>query len=292
MLMEAVAATTAVQSEQDGKSKDLLLAHLSTIEKIARAQCRRRNLPESEGDEFVSWLIMKLVENRYAVIRKFSGRGHFVGYLRRVITNALRDYCDHCWGKWRPSVVARQHQKSAVTLLERLYCRDRIPLRQAIALVLSRHSPGVTEQELWQVAATLPDHPPRRSVPTSELGELAARNGSEESLEQREKATLVELLRSSLHKAWGSLSREDATILERHYLAGQTIAQIASSLGLQQRGLYSRRDRCLATLRQTLEAEGVGSAKINLLLDWEGLDLGLDTTLQWTGVSPLPAEGQ
>ena len=237
---------------------------------------RRRGLSEHDGEEFKAWLLLKLVDRDYAVIRAFQGEGSFSAYLRRVVTNGFKDFCDHCWGKWRVSAASRHHPSPALSFLELLYCRDGVPLEQALRMVLQRHGRSVDENELRCFAADISPHPPRRTVSYECLPEASSRLSAAQDLTERERRTTLRRLRGALRRVWRSMPETDSRLLELYYLHGKTIAQIAVELDLPQRPLYRRRDQALAELRSRLESSGLEKGEIVTLFGWQGLELAME----------------
>jgi hypothetical protein len=55
-------------------SRDLFESNLPLIERLLAAVCRRNAFPAAEGEEFASWAKLRLIDDDYAVLRKFEGR--------------------------------------------------------------------------------------------------------------------------------------------------------------------------------------------------------------------------
>src|SRR5829696_5080480 len=105
--------------------EQLFLDSLDLIERIAVHACRRSRLRPEDKEDFVSLVHEKLLENDYAVIRKFERRENasFATYLNTVIRRLLLDYQNHLWGKWRNSAEAERLGEVAERL-EELINRD------------------------------------------------------------------------------------------------------------------------------------------------------------------------
>lgn len=71
------------------------LAHLGYIERVAAHACRRRGFSREEAEEFVSVVKCKLIENDYAVIRKFQGKSSFRTYLTVVVQWLFLNHLNH-----------------------------------------------------------------------------------------------------------------------------------------------------------------------------------------------------
>src|SRR5437870_13909457 len=63
----------------------VLVSEIATIERIINFVAARRRLRASDADEFASNVKLKLVENDYAILRKFQGRSSLRTYLTIVI---------------------------------------------------------------------------------------------------------------------------------------------------------------------------------------------------------------
>ena len=49
----------------------LLVQNLAWIRRVAASLCRHRGLSGDDADEFASWAILRLIDNDYAIVRKF-----------------------------------------------------------------------------------------------------------------------------------------------------------------------------------------------------------------------------
>ena len=93
--------------------EELFLSRLESIKKVIRAVCRRSRFSQQDCEDFRSRMMIKLVRNDYKVFREYRGESKIRTYLTRVISREGLDFCDHLWGKWRPSQVARRLGKVA-----------------------------------------------------------------------------------------------------------------------------------------------------------------------------------
>src|SRR5262249_26292549 len=94
----------------------LLLQHLPWIERAAGGLCRRHALDPDECDDFASYTKARLLDDDYAVLRKFRGESALTTYLTVVLSMFFRDYRVSRWGRWRPSAAARRRGPLAVRL--------------------------------------------------------------------------------------------------------------------------------------------------------------------------------
>jgi RNA polymerase sigma factor (sigma-70 family) len=246
-------------------SERVLLEHLSLVERTATALAERSGLRGAEAEDAVSFVRLRLMENDYAVLRKFRGGSRLSTYLVTVIANLVRDYRVKLWGKWRPSATAVRLGPAAV-YLERLMYRDGMPRESAILSMVSRDDMVESENELRRLAAALP---PRfriehTSVDADILPDRAAVADPTPSSE------LAAQVRACLEAAIADLPPEDAVIVRLKYMNGLTLAQVARALGLEQKPLYRRLSAILNLLRTGMENRGVDADIAAEVIDSEG----------------------
>lgn len=255
-------------------ASDTFLAHLPLIERILGSVCRRNGFPADESEEFAAWAKLRLVDDDYAVIRKFQGRSSFSTYLTTVIANLFRDYRIHRWGKWRPSAEAVRLGPTAVRL-ETLISRDGRTAVEAIASLASLEG-APPRSDLERLAAKLPARTRRRFESDDELATLAAKESAETALTDAE-------LRATERRVQGALARSLAGIepaarlaLKLRFADGLAVVDIARMLGQPPRPLYGAIDRALGQLNRSLISEGLDAARVAELIGWSGLDLSVD----------------
>jgi RNA polymerase sigma factor for flagellar operon FliA len=251
--------------------REIFLAQLPFIERVIESTCRRHLLRGDEADEFRSLVHEKLIEDDYAVLRKFQGASTLATYLTTVIKRLFLDYRNRRWGKWRPSAQARRLGPVAVQL-EILISRDGLPAQQAVELVLHSSCFKVSRRELNRIARKLPvpRKPPRnvarRRGRESELLRLEEPDGPERRLLEQERCNAIARAWKVLEDAMRSLPEEDRLIVRMHLMDGFTIAEISRSLRLSQKPLYDRLRRSLEHLRGSLEKAGLGREEVVALL--------------------------
>ena len=76
-------------------------------------------------------------------------------------------------------------------------------------------------------------------------------------------------LATALRQAIDTLEGDDRLIVRLRFLEGMTTADIARTLGLEQRPLYRRLERLLRDLRSGLEERGFNAARVEELLGFE-----------------------
>ena len=261
--------------------------HRAAIERLARRSARRGGFRGADIDDFVSVVFEHLIEDDYAVVRKHRGTSSFVAYAAVVVENLLRDERDRRWGRFRPSAAACRLGADAVRL-EQLVVRDGLELSTAIEMM--RRNEGCTEspEALHEMVAAFPPRLGRATV--GEVGEGALeRHGDDGGVETRvaddERLGVLQQVQATLDQAFAGLGTECVLLLKMHLADGFSIARIARIMGRDQRGLYSHKDRCLASMRGTFEARGLTWEQVREILGWSASDLraadfGGETTME------------
>lgn len=232
----------------------LLLEHLHLIDQLVRTNGRRRHLSK-EQDEFAGFVRVRLIEDDYAVLRKFQHRSSLRTYLAAVIERLSLDFCIERWGRWRPSAVADRLGPVAV-LLERLVTRDGHPLEEAIQIIHTSHGSAISPAALHDIWEQLP---PR--IKTSEVGEEAASTvpsgqSAESGVEDAERQTDIERLERTLRAAFAAVPDQDRVLVALRFDQELSIAQIAKLTGISVPTLHRRLDRTIKDLRRALTDAG------------------------------------
>ncbi|MEM7584119.1 MAG: sigma-70 family RNA polymerase sigma factor [Acidobacteriota bacterium] len=256
--------------------KRIFKDHRQLIERVAMSAARRAGFGNEDSEDFHSRVTLKLIENDYAVLRKHRGESSVATYLTVVINNQLRDFCNHKFGKFRHTATARRLGPTALAL-ERLIARDRHSVDAAIEILKRQNNIEESEAQLRALADQLPEpKPPRRFLGEEKLEQVEhahSASDTERGVVDRERTQTMERLDEVLNLALKTLSAQDLLILKMHYRDGLPLSIIATTLGLEQRPLYSRRAKCLASLKQALQAEGLTWDEVREILGWAGADL-------------------
>ena len=133
----------------------LFLSQLAVIERVISFVSSRHHLPGVDADDFGAHVKLKLIEDDYAVLKKFEGRSSLRTYLTVVIQRLFLDYRIAAWGKWRPSAEATRGGEIAI-LLERLTSRDGYSFDEACELLETNHQVTLPRAELEAMAGRLP----------------------------------------------------------------------------------------------------------------------------------------
>ena len=145
--MTSSAVTTGSNPES------IFLANLALIDRLIALIARRHALSPSDAEEFGAWAREKIIDDDYAVIRKFGGRSSLSTYLTTVLVNLFRDYRNSRWGRWRPSAEAKRRGPIGIRLEELIY-RDGHLVREAVQILQSIGAP-LSDTELLRIAAAL-----------------------------------------------------------------------------------------------------------------------------------------
>jgi len=253
-------------------ARKLLVENLDLIERVIRFTSRRQRLDESEVEEFASIVKLKLVENDYAIIRKFESRSHFATFITIVVQRMLLDYRIHHWGKWHASAEAKRLGDLAVEL-ERLLHRDGRTIDDALPLLQARY-PDATREALEALAARLPERRARRRmVDLSEAETVAVEPEMEDQLLNDERERTCRQLSSTMREAIGRLPENDRLFLHLRFGCRLTVAQIARSMHIEQKLLYRHLEKLMRDLRAELERAGIAPRDAADLIGREGTQL-------------------
>ncbi|HEX4953527.1 MAG TPA: sigma-70 family RNA polymerase sigma factor [Thermoanaerobaculia bacterium] len=245
-------------------AEQLFLDHLPLIERIAIGVCRRRHLRFDEIEEFLALVKLRLLEDDYAVLRKFEGKSELATFLTTVITRLFFDQLDRRLGKFRPCAEAKRLGPTAEAL-DRLLHRDSLALEDACRALWAGGARESAETfKSW--AARFPQRHPRRFESDEPLREMASDEPDAAArLLSGEAAFARARVLATLNEAIAKEADQDRLILEL-WKDGWGVARIARRLGLEQRALYRRLERLWKRLRARLEAEGIDRDLISEIL--------------------------
>ena len=82
--------------------EDWFRSNVPLIERLSRFVCRDSRLTPADVDDFVSYVMLKLIDDDYAVLRKFEGRCQMSSYVIVVVRRAFSDFLARAFGKYRP----------------------------------------------------------------------------------------------------------------------------------------------------------------------------------------------
>jgi RNA polymerase sigma factor (sigma-70 family) len=244
--------------------------------------CARHRLSEADTEDFEAHVRLKVIENDYAILRKFQGRSSLRTYLAVVVGRLFLDYRISSFGRWRPSAQARRAGPTAV-LLERLLTRDGRAFEEACEIIITNHRVAITRTELERLAGLLGSRTQRRFEREEALEEMPSVDRPLDAMAaDSDRESMAVRLAAALRPAFDGLDAQDRLIMTLRFNDGQTIADIAATLRLDQRALYRRISRILGHLRSRLEAAGIDRTDVRDLLE--------NPTVVFDGVISEPVE--
>jgi RNA polymerase sigma factor for flagellar operon FliA len=249
-------------------TRELLTANLGLVERVSAFVCQRHRMRPEEAEEFASVVKLKLVEDDYAILRRFQGRSSLGTYLTVVIQRLLLDYRIHLWGKWHPSAEAKRLGDTAVAV-ERLLYRDGRTIEEASA-ILAAQNPEVRRDAVADLAARIPARSPRRRMVEIDEAESVASVTAEPSADVRRTSERVSTL---ITEFLARLPEDDRLILELRFDGDMSVAEIARSLRLDQKQLYRRMEKLFRELREELHGAGLSASDIASLIGDRGVVL-------------------
>jgi len=261
-----------------GPPDQLFLSNLALIEKLASLIARRHHASVEEAVEFASELKLKLLEDDYAVLRKFKGTSSLKTYLTTVTANAFLDFRNGRWGKWRGSAAARGLGAGGIRVGGLLF-KDGLSFDEACEILRTNLKVSESRRELEEIWKRLPPKTSRRMEGEDKLQDLPATGvRPEDRIFEQELRETRERVARALRKALDSLSPEDRLITKLSILDNLKIVDISRKLCLEQKPLYRRREKIREKLRsdlkRALEREGVRWEQVADLLNRSDLDWG------------------
>lgn len=265
-------------------ASDLFAANLGLIDRIIGIVCRRASLFGADAEDFASEAKLALIEEDYAILRKYEGRSSLETYLTVVIRRLLADMRTRTKGRWHASTEAERLGPIAVSL-ETLVRRDGRTLDEALTHIRATN-PNATREMLEEMLRRLPERAGRpRAV---DLEGIAYAIAGGETADSRAVAGDLHRLSAIAGHAMGELLAElpveDRVLLRLRYGSEMSIADISRMMRLPQRPLYRRLEWLLARLRGALTGAGIDRKTAAELVgsDATAMDFGL-----LNGKSPL-----
>jgi len=258
-------------------AEELFLSNLDVIESAARFVARRARLTPDDAEDLASAVKLRLIEDDYAVLRKFEGRCALSTYIASIAHRLFVDDWMHVHGRWRPSAEAKRLGEAAV-LLESLLVRDHLPLAEALPIAQRAH-PALTKEEAASIELRLPHRGPRPRLVAleNEVGPSVGGETVEAEAIEHERAVVSERASRVVQAALGSVAEEERVAIRLRFGQEMSVADIARALQCDQKQLYRRIDNILRRLRDALQREGFDAAEIRELIGAidSHLDFGL-----------------
>jgi RNA polymerase sigma factor for flagellar operon FliA len=243
----------------------LLIDHLDLIDQIVRTTGRRRHLSAAERDDFASFVRLRLVEDDYAILRKFQGRSTLWTYLAAVIERLSLDFCAEKWGRWRPSAMAERLGPIAV-VLERLVTRDGHTVEEAIEIVKTHHDAAMSDAELRTMWDQLPTRLRTTEVAEEAAAAVPATEESDAGINDAERRARVETLQRALAAAFTEIAAQDRVLIALRFDQDLSIAEIAKLTGVSVPTLHRRLDKSVKHLRAALSTAGFDPREVAHLI--------------------------
>lgn len=229
----------------------LLIDHLDLISQIVRMIGRRRHLSTTEREDFASFVTLRLVENDYAILRKFQNRSKLRTYLIVVVEHLSLDFCAEQWGRWRPSTAAERLGVVAV-LLEKLVNRDGYTLEEAIEIARTHHEVEESDAELRDLWSQLPVRTRTTEVDEELAANLSSNDTAEATVEDADRQHRLQQLQRVLKTAFEQLADKDRIAIALRFDEGLSMVQISGVTGMSVPTLHRRLEKSLKHLRLTL----------------------------------------
>jgi RNA polymerase sigma factor for flagellar operon FliA len=237
--------------------REVFESELPMVRQVISFVCRRHRLFHEEAEDFRSFALVKLVDNDYAILRKFEGRSSLRTYLTIVVERLSIDYQISRRGKWRPSARAVELGPEAIEL-DTLLHRNGYSAHEAVQTVLVSKRSGLSEESLLEVVRQLPSRPRRafdRGLATPlPAGESAA---ADRLVVDQEREAELRRVRSALSAVLAKLSPEDRLVARLRFLEGWPPNRIATAVSRDPKNLYRRIERIKRELRKLLQNEGI-----------------------------------
>lgn len=250
----------------------LLIDHLDLIGQIVRTTGRRRHLSAPEREDFAGYVHLRLIEDDYAILRKFQNRSSLRTYLAMVIERLSLDFCAEKWGRWRPSAMADRLGPVAVTL-ERLVTRDNHTLDEAIEILRTNHDVELSEIALRNIWEQLPARTRTTSVGEEAAATISSDDSSESRIEDADRRTRIEQLHGALQTAFADIPAQDRVIIALRFDQGLSMVEIARLTGSSVPTLHRRLDKSVKQLRAALTHAGFDPRDVASLIGHHSIAL-------------------
>ena len=236
--------------------------NLALIDRVIAGVCRRARLSREDAEDFASSAKLALMDNDYAILRKYEGRSSLATFLTIVVQRLLSNDRARAYGRWHPSAEAVR-LGAAATLLETLVRRDGRTLDEALPIVRDQH-PDLTREAAQALLMRIPARTGRMrraEVDVVDLQPVATQHSDDDAL-QSDAQRLAEHTAEVIRTALAAMTLEDRTIVRFRFGSGMNVSDISRMLRLPQRPLYRRIDAILDRLRCALEAAAIDAAAL------------------------------
>jgi len=257
------------------RCREFLEEHVQLIERLVGRACRRVGIASSEIGDMASMVKLALVENDYAILRRYEGRSAIATYLTVCIQRLLADHRERTHGRWRPSPEAQRLGEGAV-VIEDVVQRQGRSLEEALPFVRAVDATATLEQ-VSAIAERLPHRPPRpREVPLApdHVEPIAANDCADARAVDGELRAAGRRAGALLRDAMAAWPPDDRLLVRLRFESSLSIADIARLMNVPQRPLYRRLESLLARLREILLSSGIDPAIAdNLITAGQRIDI-------------------
>lgn len=235
----------------------MYVEHLDVINRISDSLCRRNGVRGADAEDFAADVRLKLLQDDYAVLRKYRGASSMTTFLTVVISNLFRDHRIKVLGKWRPSAEAKRLGPTAV-LLEAAVYKYGQSFEQACSFLVHDGPPPIDRAELRKMLAKLPRRVPHRVDDGTSVEDVPSRDNADGPFLDQERDERMKAAKAALDRAIRRLDPEDGLIIRLHFFEGLSLADVARDLGVPQKPLYGRLKRLQVALAHDLASQGIG----------------------------------
>ncbi|MEA2490439.1 MAG: hypothetical protein QOH21_2231 [Acidobacteriota bacterium] len=231
---------------------------LATIDRVIDRVCRRAGVYGPDAEDFGATVKLALIENDYAILRKWAGRSSLPTYLTIVVQRLLLDERSKAFGRWQASAEARRGGDAAM-LLETLVRRDGRPLHEALPLVQAV-DPSLSRAQAEAMVARFPERTARpRPIGIEDVAEerMPAAHGADGRVLDNDVRQISDQTSRVIRETFGGWSVEDRMLIRFRFGSSMSIADISRVTRWPQRPLYRRIELLLAQLRAVLEKAGI-----------------------------------
>lgn len=258
----ATAATGGPEGWSREDAEQALLEHLPMIQKLIATIARQHRLSVDEAEEFSSTALLRLIDDDYAVLRKFREQCRLRTFLTVVLQRLCLDFRIAQWGKWRPAIRTRRLGEVAI-LAERLIMRDGLTLDEAFEVLRTNYQLSLERDTLVRIAAGFRHRGRPRFVVDDEISELPAATAlPDRGLLETEERTRMIAATDALASALARLEPRDLLVLQLRYGNGMVVADIGRLLRVDYKWIFRRIGRLMRVLRADLESKGIRAQDI------------------------------
>lgn len=246
--------------------QEWFIEQLPTIERAIAFVCRRYKLTPTESEDFASSVKLKLIENDYAILRKFEHRSTFSSFIAVTVRRMLINQWVQERGRWNASAEAKRMGDAAVRL-EVLLHREGRTLDEVIPIVATAFD--LDNSRVEEMARRLPPRRPRpRDVDVEQIDYEKGLPGDvvESAAFEDERKKVATRAREIIRGALANVSEDDRVILRLRFFGGMSVADIARSLHLEQKLLYRRIERHLHAIRDALDEAGIRGDELDSVI--------------------------